>query len=115
MAAGTPISRSGGGALGLGAGGLGGVHGGGGHGVEVGFGDVGRLLDGLLHGFQGVVAGGNGALEHGDGGLGTGRGVLGGVVHDSQELLLDVGDLAFELLGELGTGGGADVVQVAAV
>ena len=86
-----------------------------GHGVEVGFGDVGGLLDSLLDRFQGVVAGGNGALEHGDGGFAAGGCVLGGVVHDGQELLLGVGGLAFESLAELGAGAGSDVVQVTAV
>ena len=41
--------------------------------------------------------------------------VLGGGVDDGQELLLGFGDLAFELLAELGAGAGGDVVQVTAV
>ena len=83
--------------------------------VEVGFSDIGGLLHGLLHRFQGVRASGDGALEHGNSGLAASRGVLGGVVDDGQELLLGFGGLRLERAAEFGTGARRDVVQVAAV
>ena len=94
---------------------LGGVHGGGLHGLEVGFGHIGGLLDGLLHRFEGVVGGSHGALHDGDGGFRAGRCVLGGAVDQADEGLLGFSGLGFESLREFGAGALGDVVQVTAV
>src|SRR6201985_2159818 len=96
-------------------GGLRGLDGGVGQRLEVGFGDVGGLLGGLLHAFHRVGGGGDGRLHQGGGGLGAGRGVLDGAVDGAVELGLDRGHLRFGDLAHFGVGGGGDVVQVAAV
>src|ERR1700749_3479799 len=96
-------------------GGLRGLDGGVGQRLEVGFGDVGGLLGGLLHAFHRVGGGGDGRLHQGGGGFGAGRGVLDGAVDGAVELGLGGGDLRLGNLGDFGVGGRGDVVEVAAV
>ena len=83
--------------------------------LEVGFGDVGGLLGGLLDAFHRVGGGGDGRLDQRGGGLGTGRGVLHGGVDGRGELGLGGSSLGFGDLGHFGVRGGGDVVQMAAV
>lgn len=94
---------------------LGGIGGRGGHGIEVGFGGVRRLLDGLLHRFESIVGGRNGALHHGDSGFRACGGVLGGSVNQVGKVLLCFASLGFHSLGEFTAGARGNVVQVAAI
>ena len=60
---------------------LGSIGSGAGDGIEVGFGNVRSLLDGLLHRLASVVGSGHGALHHSDGSFRAGGGVLCSAVH----------------------------------
>ena len=101
-------------ALGLG-GGLGGVHSLCAHGVEIGFSHFSRLLGSLVGAFVGVVGSGDSRLHQSHGAFRAGGGVLDGVVHQGQHLLLAVGQVGFGGLGEIGTSAGHDVIDMAAV